>query len=50
MGYAILHASESNTETPFFTPTGPLFTWFCQNGLPFAVLPRGAMAGHIPVL
>jgi len=38
MGYAMLHATEPHTETPFFTPTAPLFTWFLQNVLPFAAL------------
>jgi len=37
MGYTILGEHGSVTESDYFTPTGPLFTWFCQNSLPFAV-------------
>jgi hypothetical protein len=37
MGYAMLHEYGADTETRFFTPTGPFFPWFCSNGLPFAV-------------
>ena len=37
MGYAMLHEYGANTETPFFTPTGPLFRAFLANRLPFAV-------------
>ena len=37
MGYAMLHANGADTETPFFTPTGPLFRAFPVNRLPFAV-------------
>jgi len=36
MGYAILHANGADTESRLFTPTGPCFTRFLQNGLPFA--------------
>jgi len=37
MGYAMLHEYGANTETPFFTPTGPLFRAFLADCLPFAV-------------
>jgi len=37
MGYTIFYECSADTESRLFTPTGPLFTWFCQNSLPFAV-------------
>jgi len=37
MGYAMLHEYGANTETPFFTPTGPLFCALLADCLPFAV-------------
>ena len=37
MGYAMLHEYGANTETPFFTPTGPLLRCLPAKRLPFAV-------------